>query len=387
MHILVLPSWYPSKLSPLRGVFIKEQVSVLVNSGVQVGVIYPEFESVRLLSKKAFKWQRFCLSEGEENGANVMRWHGWYFPTLVRCNAWLFSWVIKWLVSRYIKQYGRPDIIHAHCFMWAGIAATKIQKKHGIPVVITEHSSVFPRKLILQWQVKHILRSADICNEVIAVSPALGRAVKQLGYGQNIKVLPNVVDTGFFSLPGKRRECNKFRLLAVAIFSKNKGIDILLQAFAGAFKGKREVILEIGGDGSERASLELLVKKLDIESQVIFLGMLDKKGVRDAMWRANTFVLSSFVETFGVVLIEAMSTGLPVIATRCGGPEGIVPADNFCQLIDVGDPPQMAQALKAQWKVANELLTVQKELNHYVNENYSPKVVAAQLKSLYKRNM
>ena len=83
-------------------------------------------------------------------------------------------------------------------------------------------------------------------------------------------------------------------------------------------------MLTIIGDGPEKNKLKLLSHKLQINNRVNFIGYQRKTAVADILRDHDALVLSSEVETFGVVLVEAMSAGLPVIATKCGGPESIV---------------------------------------------------------------
>ena len=100
---------------------------------------------------------------------------------------------------------------------------------------------------------------------------------------------------------------------------EKKGQADLLRAFAERFAGDPSVRLGIGGDGPERGRLHELAGSLAIAEQVDWLGALDRDGVRQAMCEADAFVLPSRLETFGVVVIEALACGLPVVATRSGG--------------------------------------------------------------------
>jgi glycosyltransferase involved in cell wall biosynthesis len=105
------------------------------------------------------------------------------------------------------------------------------------------------------------------------------------------------------------------------------------------------VRLVVVGDGPERARLERAAQALGLGDRVAFRGALDRAGVRRALWEADAFVLASRRETFGVVLLEAMATGLPVLATRCGGPDALVtPATGV--LVAPDDAPGFAAALR-----------------------------------------
>ena len=101
----------------------------------------------------------------------------------------------------------------------------------------------------------------------------------------------------------------------------------------------------IGGEGPEKLSLKRLVKILGVEDQVSFLGKLSRVQVVEVISSSDSFVLPSHYETFGVVLIEALALGKPVIATRCGGPESIVlNSDGF--LVERNNKEVLANAMK-----------------------------------------
>ncbi len=97
-----------------------------------------------------------------------------------------------------------------------------------------------------------------------------------------------------------------------------------VEAFAERFGGNPAYQLAIGGSGPERARLERLIAERGVADQVMLLGQLDRAGVRELLGASDAFVLSSKRETFGVVLVEAMACGLPVVATRTDGPEAII---------------------------------------------------------------
>ena len=101
-------------------------------------------------------------------------------------------------------------------------------------------------------------------------------------------------------------------------------MDILIKSFAKLFKNNPNIVLTIIGDGAEKDKLTLLSHKLNINKRINFIGYQKKSAVSDILRNHDAFVLTSEVETFGVAIVEAMSVGLPVIATKCGGPESIV---------------------------------------------------------------
>ena len=380
MHILVLPSSYPSTISPVAGSFVKEQVHALNENDYQVGVIHTELVSIRKFKLSASKINHFQTESYCENGVNVLRFGGWSLPKLRKVNFYIFRIMTNILVKRYIACFGVPDVIHAHGFIWAGISAIALREKYNIPLVVTEHSSAFERKLLSRWETWQVSCTANKVDRVIAVSQFLADSMKNQGVKNSIEIIPNVVDTRFFHLPTNTKP-KKFTFLAIALLTQNKRIDVSLKAFAQSFKGNSKIRMEIGGDGPERAGLESLVCQLGIEKQVVFLGVLSKADVRRAMWRANIFVLSSHVETFGVVLIEAMATGLPVISTKCGGPEDLLPEHLGCSLVKSASVNSLATAMMQAFEsnICNE-----NELRNYAHNNFGKEALTQSLDIIYK---
>jgi glycosyltransferase involved in cell wall biosynthesis len=160
-----------------------------------------------------------------------------------------------------------------------------------------------------------------------------------------------------------------------------KRFDLLIRAFAASFRGNTEVRLVIGGDGSSRQDLESLGRALGVQGQVRYLGGLSREGVRRAMWEAHCFVLPSLIETFGVVLIEALATGLPVIATRSGGPDDIV-VPEVGVLLEPGEEHALAAAMVAIW--AGHRYDPHLLRRHAV-QRYGYKAVGTQLLRVYQK--
>jgi glycosyltransferase involved in cell wall biosynthesis len=248
------------------------------------------------------------------------------------------------LVRRYLRLFGRPDIVHAQNTIWAGHIARRVCEATRLPYVVTEHSSLFLMGKTPGGARGYIERALKKAARVLAVSSKLAESMKPFVRDREIEIVPNLVDLGFFTIGSPRGE-TPYVFLAASHLNKNKGVDALVRSFACGFRGDRSTRLHIGGDGPERRSLEALVAELGVGEQVFFLGHLARTGVREAMWGANALVHPSHNETFGIVLIEALATGIPVIATRCGGPEDIV-TEELGILVDPGSVEQLAAALR-----------------------------------------
>lgn len=345
MHILVLPSFYPTDETDTSGLFFRDQALALQHHGHQVGIGFVQGRSLRRgMSLAALRDNRFQITETTEDDLTTLRMRGWNPIAQWALGGHVLGVLHNALVRHYISRYGRPDVLHAHCVEWAGYGASLLAGKLGIPCVITEHSSSFPEHLVTPakaWLFKRALAKATA---VVTVSSSLAVSLQPYLGGRTALVIPNLVDTQFFTPPATPPPPEPFVFVCVARLAAVKGIDLLLRAFAQCFHGERTVQLTIVGDGPERGALTTLCTELGLTEQVTFRGTLTPSQVREVLGNAHAFVLSSHVETFAVVLIEALAMGIPVIATRCGGPEDIITPDTGI-LVEPADIDGLAAAL------------------------------------------
>lgn len=346
MHVLIIPSWYPETPEDIDGIFFRLQAQALQRSGLKIGVTAPVFRSMRGKPASVVNGGYGIRSYTEENIPTYVYKSMYFFPRLPYLDR--RRWVgAGWkLFKRYVRDHGTPDIIHAHSMNHAGILAQQIHEKTGIPFVLTEHSSTYARKLIRNWQRPAMLRSAQQCSARIAVSKDFCRLLETEYGGLDWQYIPNSLSPAFIrpvDLANKPKNAD-FTFCSVAHLNYNKGFDILLPAFAEALKTHPDLKLKIGGTGLIASQLHNLAAELGLENSVEFLGGLQNDQVLDLMFRSDAFVLASRNETFGVVFIEALSQGLPVAATRCGGPQTIINENNGI-LVPVGDVQALAGAL------------------------------------------
>lgn len=381
-HVLVLPSWYPTPEAPLRGVFFQEQAIALRRAGVDVGVAYPDLRRLRSLSDGDWAKNRFQMSAATERGIPTVRSHGWNVPHS-RIRAELFVHQARRLLGRYRDEFGTPDLVHAHAALWAGVAAARTAAESGPPYVITEHSSAFVRGRIEAWQERPIRQAYAGARRVLSVSRALADRLSRYVDSDEVEVVPNMIDTAFFTLPPVPRRSPPFDFVTVAALRRMKGLDVLLRAFRAAFPSDPRVRLRIVGGGPLGRELKDLAATLAITDRVDFEGRLARHAVREVMWKSNAAVLPSRAETFGIVVIEAMATGLPVVATRSGGPEEIVTPETG-RLVNPDDVEQLAAGLRWVWKREDDLRERAVAIRGYVEDRYSEEVVTARLKETYR---
>lgn len=380
-HVLLFPSSYPSSHSPIRGIFFREQAEALQERVGRVGVVYPEYRRLRSFRPSSLRKNYWQVTVRKEDGLPTARRHGWNVPS-----SWLRGELLRAqfrdLFSRYVETFGAPDVLHSHGVFWGGAGARAVSKETGIPFVHTEHSTGYTRGLFGSWEKRKIEDVLTSSSESIAVSRALARSITQTVSVQPPRVVPNTVDTDHFTLPSEPRSSSPFTFLTVAKLKEKKGLDLLLRAFQRAFGETDAVRLEVGGNGPQARALQDQAADLGISDQVVFLGALARSEVRERLWRANAFVLPSRVETFGVVVIEALSTGLPVVATRSGGPEEIL-TDTTGWVVDTEDVGQLCEGMQKAYEARDDLPRRERDIRRYVEKNYSYEAVSGILEKVY----
>ncbi|MGE5308177.1 MAG: glycosyltransferase family 4 protein [Deltaproteobacteria bacterium] len=207
-----------------------------------------------------------------------------------------------------------------------------------------------PKMRIYESIDKGLLRLFDA---VIAVSPALHEEIAKSGISpMKIRTIPNGI--GF---SGKTAEKDRLRLrqencieagikavLSVGRLSREKGHDVLLRAFAALIREGRQLKLIVVGEGGQRAMLEELSERLGLKGQVVFTGF--RNDVRMFLDSCDIFVLPSFTEAMPMALVEALSAGIPVVATKVGAVPDILQEGKYGLLTSPGDPDGMAAAIR-----------------------------------------
>jgi len=359
LKVLFVTSWYPSQRNRLSGIFVREQA--------KAARLYCDVAVLHLAGGSGHRSWRLERETDEALSQGIPTWRLWHREFPVR-GAWrLFR---RRDTIRAFDELGRrgvrPDVIHAHVYP-AGLAAARIGKRRGIPVVLSEHFGAFLRGTLRRGEIataRAAFGSADI---VLPVSRALQRAIEQYGVNARFRVVPNAIDTELFA-PGERkpRKDGPVRLLWVAMFSETKGLSCLLRGLADLGPREKQVgdcpnfpagkmglspsettdwRLDVIGDGPGRTSYEQLAQDSGLSDKVVFHGRKQRPEIAEFMRRADIFLLSSAFETFSMVTAEALATGTPVLATRCGGPEELV-TDDSGMLIPPGDPAAMAAAVR-----------------------------------------
>jgi len=252
-----------------------------------------------------------------------------------------------------VEEYGL-DLLHVHYAIphatSAWIAKEMLGRDHPIKLITTLHGT----DITLVGQevsFKSITRfSIGKSDGVTAVSRYLyDRTVKLLEVHKPIEIIPNFVDTELFKR-SPRRDCSRDLLspdgARVIIHISNmrpvKRLPDVIKVFAQVSR-ELKVRLVMVGDGPERGGAHRLAEELGVGDRVVFLGA--QESIASLLNCADVALQPSATESFGLSILEALSTGVPVVSTRCGGPEEVVLHGQCGFLSEVGDVDDMSANL------------------------------------------
>lgn len=226
----------------------------------------------------------------------------------------------------------------------AWISCTLREELKGLPRTRIRHYLLY--NPVTRWlatrQERACSRQASL---ILGISKYTASHVRRdLGVpADKVQVIPVPVDPELFA-PGEPRRHPRPYMLSVARLDRRKDFPTLLRAFRSV-RRHVDVELHIVGSGPERTALEHLVESMDLEEDVRFLGEVESPVLRDEYAGATLFALSSRQEGLGIVLLEAMAAGLPVVATDSGGSADPVVHDETGFLVAVGDSTGLADAM------------------------------------------
>ncbi|MCP4415559.1 MAG: glycosyltransferase family 4 protein [Chloroflexi bacterium] len=376
LKVLHITSWYPSRERPLSGIFVQEHVKAaqLHHDGVVLHLAGPDSGQPNL-----WRGER----ETDNNLTAGIPTHRLFFkptkPVFVSRIAYMAG---VWRTYRkLINERFRPDVIHAHSYV-GGAIAVLIGKIFRVPVVVSEHSTGFAKKtlagksLINAWLA---FRGAEM---VLPVSAALQKAIQFYVSNCRFRVVPNTVDTKIYFPVLNAKKLNDKQIIFVGHLHADhrKGIPFLLQSLAEIRCHRDDWQLHIVGDGPARLEHERKVVELGIADKIIFHGRKMKPTVAKLMRQSDFLVVSSLVETFSVVAAEALASGIPVLTTRCGGPEEFVTSE-LGMVIQPGDVSELREGL--QYMLDNSRKFSAGEISDFAVKNFSIDVIAEKLRSIY----
>ncbi len=379
MNILFIAPKYPSVYNNFRAPFFREQAIAI---GKRHNVTYVSAE-LHLESFSAIN----SLSYTKKDIDGIQLHELAIKKGLPLINSYLHVNQSTKYIERYI-DLKTIDVIHCQTSFIAGSIAYNLYKKYNIPYVITEHSfytkdsnAIVTKKFNPQFNSpihKYITkRNLKNAAAVITVGQFLKEDIQSFT-NREIDVVPNVVNTERFST--KRSASDNIRIGVVGNLTPPKGIDLLIEAVALA--KNRDITLDIAGDGLEMDNLKKLAADRGIRNRCIFRGHIPPDNITEFYKNIDVFVLPSKHETFGVVLVEAIASGIPVITTLCGEPENIVNSaiGIIANRADIND---LAEKIDIITEKLNEYNP--DDLRQYAIDNYGINSFNKKINAIYNR--
>ena len=376
-HVTTSFPLYPGHPS---GWFVWEQARLLPGMGWNVKVLAPHIKGAKeretMEGVEVFRYR--YMNQSNETVA-----YGGGIPANLKADPVRWLWVPPFFAfglfsaARLIKDV---DIIHAHWSFSGLIAfgATRIIKK---PYVLTFHGSdIMGAKEPMQKAAQLAAQNASV---VITHSQAMKEAAAKLIKPGKIEVIPHGIDVESFKIAKPGKKIQKKKIIAVGRLSTEKGFDVLIRALS-LLSTRNDWVCQIVGQGPEKAALESLAKSLGIFDRVELIGEVPHHEMVEILAQSHMAVVSSRREGFGMACAEMSAAGLPVAATKCGGPEDIIDHEKTGLLVEIENPDQMAQNIALLLDDPKLREKLGKAGRNKIEEKFSNKQATEKLIEIYK---
>lgn len=300
-----------------------------------------------------------------------------------------FYWIPD--ITSTIEKAGAVDAIHIHgLWRMIGYQTARYAVTHGIPYVVSPHGMLYPealartkafKRFALSTYEKYVIEHAAVIHVTCAEE---AEHIRNLGFKNRMEIIPNAVEIRADSFQ-KQDYSNFNRIGYLGRFHPRKHIELLIRGFARFAEnvGHKRLILIGDGDSEYLSSLKEEVRKLQIESQVEFTGFLTGAEKYNAIKSLDALVVPSDFENFGIIVVEAMACGVPVVASK-GTPWRILEEER-CGYWRDNAPAAIADALvQLATLSADERRAMGSRAISLADRLYSVDAVGRQLAALYR---
>ncbi|MDK2897345.1 MAG: hypothetical protein PWP04_1465 [Candidatus Atribacteria bacterium] len=379
MKVLVLSHMYPSSFNEVGGIFVHEQVRALIEKGVEVRVVSPIPWSPPPINCIKGKWRKYSQVPSHQvwDGVEVFYPRYLAFP-----GAWFFASSGRRMyrgVGELVKNIYQEfpfDILHAHVALPDGYAGVLLACELKLPLVVSIHGQdlqhTIYRNAYCRRALTHVFSHAS---RVILVSNKLKHlAEKFFDCHDKLAVIPNGVDLRKVPVPeleGLPEQERKTTFLSVSNLISTKGIDLNLAALQRLCSKYPWLRYRVIGDGPLENKLKEMTASLGLDDYVEFLGRQPHDCVMQYMAECDIFTLPSWNEAFGVVYVEAMAHGKPVIGCQGEGIEDFVEHGKTGMLVKPRDVDSLVEALDFLLSHPEEAKAMGERGRKLVLENYT----------------
>lgn len=334
MKVLFISSWYPTNENPHYGIFVKEHARAIKTTTTDIRVL-----AVVVLRAKPYikvSHREYIDESGIKTFEIIIHSR---FRDIIYHLVPLQNRIAYKYYKNSIEAFFSPDIIHSNVIFPAGIIGDYFAKKLEKPHIITEHWSKIDGLLKKPYLSSLARNSYKRACRILPVSQFLKE--NMLGLLPNLssdrlKVISNVISSETFDYKEKKLHEVEINFCAVATWATKRKPDkkpeLFIEALAAVQKmTTKKIRLTMVGGGNRITELKNLCKQLDLTAD--FIGYQTKKQIAVVLHKTDFFVHASTIETFGVVIVEALMTGTPVICSKVGGLPELIDSSNgvLCQ--------------------------------------------------------
>jgi len=366
-NVLFIPAWYPTAENPVTADFIRQHA--------RAASLFDNVAVLRVTSDSpAPGGGRLSWREEQDGPIRTIRMR---VPPVKGSS---FLGILAGYQRLRWRGY-RPDVVHAYVYH-AGVPAALISKLYRVPLVVTEMWTGFPMKELTRFGIVKAKIAFESAAFVCPISTSLQRAIADYGIKARFKIVPCTVDTEAFRPKTAQPEDETKGLVYIAFLDQpRKGLNFLLEALRDLSRRRHDFHLHVVGDGPRRAEYEGMATDLGVRDSVTFHGRIEREDIVQLLHRSHLFVLPSLFENFSVATAEAIATGTPVVATRCGGPEDFV-TDEVGLTVPPGDVTALTEAIN--WMLDHCREFDPAALSAYARAPDRPRAVGRQLHEVYQ---
>ena len=347
MKLYIIPAWYPQNDNDIIASFFRNQVHALADRGHDVTVIHIDPISITRL----FRRPKHAIMTWQDGNVRTI-FHKVIIPIPGKLGTQqdkyiskLFYRIIRQLMVEDVKNgLGAPDILHAHVSHSCAYYCLYAKEKLNIPLVVTEHYSGLLLGTASEREYERVRETIEKSDAFIFVGSNFQKTLcDKLQIRKETYVIPNMVDVSCFEIKNDKNEA--FIFLTACHLKNNKSVDLVIKAFHQAFYDSEPVQLIIAGDGDERSNLNMLISELSEDKRITMVGRYSAEQRKNLFSEADAFVLTSKKESFGIVYIEAIASGIPCIGTKGQGADDIIDDSNG-YLVEYGNVNELAQRMR-----------------------------------------
>jgi len=390
MKVLVISHMYPSSFSESYGIVVFQQVKELQKLGCHVNVISPKPWVPFPVKYLHERWKAYSQIPPRTmcDGIEVYYPRFLQFPRNV-CSAHSgkrMYWGIRRLIDRIYKDF-EFDIIHAHLAFPDGFAAMLIAKKYDKPLVITPRITDIDNTMLRGRTCSNAIYSV-LHNSSAVISPSAQIKAKLL---EKININADMIPWGIYTknvFTGKSNLYQTYKdhttLLSVSQLIPTKGIDLNIRALAKLKTKYPSLHYLIVGKGESKDKLIELTRSLNIQDSVEFLEHLPHDKVMEYMSICDIFSLPSWRESLGLVYLEAMAHGMPIIGCQGQGIDGLIVSGETGFTVKPKDVDSLASTI--DFLLANPVKArdIGERARRLVLENYTWEKNARQYIAIFK---